>query len=138
MNQMLNSNSGAPEEQGFAEIVRLIDSCRSRTLQAVNTALIDLYWQVGESISRRLATAEWGEGSVDRLAEFIARQVPGMRGFSRSNLFRMGQFYETYRDSQIVAPLVRQLPWSHHLVILGQSKRPEEREFYLRMAVREG
>jgi predicted nuclease of restriction endonuclease-like (RecB) superfamily len=32
---------------------------------------------------------------------------------------------------------VRQLPWSHHLIILGQSKRPEEREFYLRLAIRE-
>lgn len=49
----------------------------------------------------------------------------------------MRQFYEAYCDSQIVSPLVRQLPWSHHLIILGQSKRPEEREFYLRMAVQE-
>lgn len=138
MSEILDPCSGAPEEPGFTEIVRLIDACRGRALQAVNTALIDLYWQIGESISRRLAAAEWGEGSVDRLAEFIARQVPGMRGFSRSNLFRMRQFYESYRDSEIVAPLVRQLPWSHHLIILGQSKRPEEREFYLRMAVREG
>jgi hypothetical protein len=70
---------------------------------------------------RRLAAAEWGEGSVDRLAEFIAREVPRMRGFPRSNLFRMRQLYETYRNCGIVAPLVGQLPWSH-LIILGQSK----------------
>src|ERR1700739_2135142 len=125
MSEILNQRSGTPEEQSFAEIVRLIDACQGRALQAVNTALIDLYWQIGESISRRLATAEWGEGSVDRLAEFIARHVAGMRVFSRSNLFRMRQFYETYRDSAIVAPLVGQLPWSHHLIILGQSKGPE-------------
>lgn len=49
----------------------------------------------------------------------------------------MRQFYETYREDKKVAPLVRQLPWSHHLIILGQSKRPEEREFYLRIAVQE-
>lgn len=137
MNQVLDPRSGVPEEQGFAEILRLIDASRGRALQAVNTALIDLYWQIGESISRRLAAAEWGEGTVDRLAQFIARQMPGARGFSRPNLFRMRQFYEAYCDSQIVSPLVRQLPWSHHLIILGQSKRPEEREFYLRMAVQE-
>lgn len=77
MNQVLDPRSGAPEEQGFAEIVRLIDASRGRALQAVNTALIDLYWQIGEFISRRLAAAEWGEGTVDRLAQFIARQVPG-------------------------------------------------------------
>lgn len=68
MREILDPRTGAPEEQGFAEIVRLIDACQGRALQAVNTALIDLYWQVGESISRRLATAEWGEGTVDRLS----------------------------------------------------------------------
>lgn len=137
MSEILDPRNGAPEEQGFVEILRLIDASKSRALQAVNTALIDLYWQVGESISRRLATAEWGEGTVDRLAAFIAGQIPSVRGFSRRNLFRMKQFYEAYRDNQIVSPLVTQLPWSHHLIILGQSKRPEEREFYFRMAVRE-
>ena len=137
MSEIFDPRSGTPEEQSFVEIVRLIDACQGRALQAVNTVLIDLYWQVGESISRRLAASEWGEGTVDRLAKFIARQIPGVRGFSRPNLFRMKQFYEAYKESQIVSPLVRQLPWSHHLIILGQSKRPEEREFYLRMAVQE-
>ena len=50
----------------------------------------------------------------------------------------MRQFYETYRNDEIVAPLVRQISWSHHLQILGQCKLPEEREFYLRMAGQEG
>ena len=49
----------------------------------------------------------------------------------------MRQFFEAYRGDKKVSPLVRQLPWTHHLIILGQSKRPEEREFYLRLAVRE-
>ena len=49
----------------------------------------------------------------------------------------MRQFYETYRDHEIVAPLVRQLPWTHNLIILGQCKRLEEREFYLSKAVAE-
>jgi hypothetical protein len=65
---------------------------------------------------------------VDRLAEFIARTQPGMRGFTRPNLFRMRQFYEAYRDHKKVSPLVRQLPWTHNLIILGQSKLQEERE----------
>ena len=43
----------------------------------------------------------------------------------------MKQFYEAYRDEAIVSALLRQLPWTHHLIILGQSKRPEEREVYL-------
>jgi predicted nuclease of restriction endonuclease-like (RecB) superfamily len=125
------------EEAGFAEVVGLIAAARQRAYQAVNTALIDLYWQVGEYISRKIEKAEWGDGVVPQLAQHIARTQPGQRGFTRGNLFRMKQFYETYRDDPIVAPLARQLPWSHNLIILGQSKRPEEREFYVRMAVQE-
>ena len=49
----------------------------------------------------------------------------------------MRQFYDAYRDDEKVAPLVRQLPWTHNLIILSQSKRAEEREFYLRAAARE-
>ena len=70
------------------------------------------------------------------LARYIARRQPGVRGFSRQNLFRMRQFFEAYQASEIVSSLMRQLPWTHHLIILGQSKRPEEREFYMRLAVR--
>jgi predicted nuclease of restriction endonuclease-like (RecB) superfamily len=121
----------------FREILDLIASARLRAYQAVNTALIDLYWQVGEHLSRKIASAEWGEGVVPQLSRHIATTYPGLRGFTRSNLLRMRQFYETYRDSPIVAPLVRQLPWSHNLIIFSQSKRPEEREFYVRLAIQE-
>jgi predicted nuclease of restriction endonuclease-like (RecB) superfamily len=49
----------------------------------------------------------------------------------------MKQFYEAYRNEPKVSALLRQLPWTHHTIILSQSKRPEEREFYLRMAAHE-
>lgn len=127
----------AQDEQTFSEIVRLIAASRQRALQAVNSTLIDLYWQVGETISRKIEAAEWGDGIVPQLAQYIARTQPGIRGFTRANLFRMRQFYETYRDGSIVAALLRQLPWTHHLIILGQSKRAEEREFYIRTAIQE-
>ena len=131
------TKTGGTEEAGFAEIVSLIAAARQRALQSVNTTLIDLYWQVGEYISRKINASEWGDGIVPQLAQYIAHTQPGQRGFTRDNLFRMKQFYETYRDNPIVGPLARQLGWTHNLIILGQSKRPEEREFYLRMAVQE-
>jgi predicted nuclease of restriction endonuclease-like (RecB) superfamily len=129
--------SPAAGDPAFAEVVVLIENARERALQAVNTALIDLYWQLGGIISRKIAAAEWGDGVVDQLAAHIAREQPGLRGFTRRNLFRMRQFYEVYDDQAFVTPLATQLPWTHHLIILSQSKRPEEREFYLRMAVQE-
>ena len=126
------------EEQTFSEIVRLIAKSQDRAIRSVNTVLIDLYWTVGEIISRKIVSAEWGDAVVPKLAAYIARMQPGLRGFTRANLFRMRQFYEAYREDEKVAPLVRQVPWTHHLLILSQSKQPAEREFYLQMVVREG
>lgn len=126
-----------PNERAFAEVVEMIQGARGRALVAVNAALVDLYWRIGEYISRKLEAATWGEGVVDELARYIQRRQPTLRGFTRRNLFRMRQFFEAYRREKKVSPLVAQLPWTHHLIILGQSKRPEEREFYLRLAIRE-
>lgn len=97
-------------DEGFEVIVRLIDAARQRAFQAVNTALVDLYWQVGEHISRKIAAAEWGDGVVDRLAGYIARTQPGLRGFTRRNLFRMRQFYEAHQPAEFVPPVVAQIP----------------------------
>jgi len=126
-----------PIQASFAQVVSLIEQARKRAYQAVNTELVGLYWQIGKYISRKLETAEWGEGVVDRLAQHLALTLPGLRGFTRRNLFRMRQFYETYAEDEKVTPLVTQLPWTHNLIILAQSKRLEEREFYLRMAIQE-
>lgn len=135
---MSASNEPAPVPQAdFEEIAALITAARQRAVQAVNTSLIDLYWQVGQTISRKIQKAQWGDGVVAQLASHLARTQPGLRGFTRPNLFRMRQFYEAYRSDEKVSPLARQLPWTHNLIILNQSQRPEEREFYLRQAIRE-
>lgn len=125
------------DDKRFAEVASLISTARQRAVQAVNIELIDLYWRVGAYISAKLETAEWGDGVVDQLARYLAQTQPGLRGFTRANLFRMRQFYEAYRNEPSLAALVRQLPWTHNLIILSQSKRPEEREFYLRLAMQE-
>lgn len=125
-------------DASFEAIVRMIDTARLRAYQAVNTALIDLYWQIGEQISRKIAAAEWGTGVVQQLADHIASVHPGVRGFTRSNLFRMRQFYEAYAGADAkVAALLRQMAWTHHVLILAQGRTREEREFYLQLVARE-
>lgn len=126
-----------PATPDFTEITQLIGAARQRAYQAVNTALIDLYWQVGAYLSGKIKAAEWGEGVVEQLAQHLARTQPGLRGFSAQNIWRMRQFHEAYSGQEKLSPLVRELPWTHNLIILSQSKQPEEREFYLRLAVRE-
>ncbi|MFI5379839.1 MAG: PDDEXK nuclease domain-containing protein [Tepidisphaerales bacterium] len=126
-----------PAQAEFDQILALIDAARTRAVAAVNTALIDLYWTIGEHISRRISDQGWGKGTVEALAEHIQRHQPGMTGFSAQNLWRMRQFYETYCASPKLSPLVRELPWTHNLLIMSRSKRDEEREFYLRACLRE-
>jgi predicted nuclease of restriction endonuclease-like (RecB) superfamily len=126
-----------PMDDAFAEVLCLIQSARQRAYQAVNSELVSLYWQIGEYISLKIASDGWGKGTIINLSTFIQRAQPGIRGFSAQNLWRMRQFHETYRGQPILSALLRELPWTHHLVIMGQSKRDEEREFYLRLAIRE-
>ena len=104
----------APPELAFAEVVKLIATARQCAYQAVNTTLIELYWQVGAYISAKLEAAEWGDGVVDQLARHLAVSQPGLQGFTRRNLFRMRQFYDTYRDDVKVSALLTQLSWTHN------------------------
>jgi predicted nuclease of restriction endonuclease-like (RecB) superfamily len=135
--QITPSATKASEQSAFDEVVRLIEASRTRALAAVNTALIELYWSIGEYITRRIEADGWGENTVEALAAHINRLHPDRAGFSARNLWRMRQFFEIYRDQPKLAPLVRELSWTHNLVIFSRCKREEEREFYLRLCLRE-
>lgn len=121
----------------FNEVLALIEVARRRAYQTVNAELVGLYWQLGEYISRKIESAQWGDGVVHELAAAIARRYPGLRGYTRRNLFRMRQFYVTYRSNEKVSPLVTQLPWTHHLILLSRTKHVEEREFYMLAAIQQ-
>ncbi len=129
--------AASPSQAEFDEVLALIDAAKARAFAAVNTTLIELYWQLGEYISHKIAAATWGQRTVDTLAEYLHRRHPGRSGFSARNLWRMRQFFETYRGHPKLAALVRELSWTHNLLIMSRSKREEEREFYLRMCIRE-
>lgn len=123
------ASAHSPLENGFAEVAQLISLARQNTLQAVNTQLIQLYWQVGAYISDKIESAQWGEGVVAQLATYLAKSQPGLRGFTRPNLFRMRQFYEAYRGNEIVSALLTQIPWTHNLIILSRANGPKSVSF---------
>ena len=70
---------------------------------------------------------------VEQLAKDLQAEFPGISGFSAANLWRMRLFYETYANNEKLAPLVREIGWTHNLVILEKCKDDLEREFYIRM-----
>ena len=121
----------------FAEIVKMIHLARYNAIENVNTELVKLYWNIGEYISRKLESAEWGDAVVDQLADYIQIKHPEFKGFTRRGLYRMRQFYETYRQKEIVSAVLTQIGWTNHLLILSKTKTKEEREFYISLAIKE-
>jgi predicted nuclease of restriction endonuclease-like (RecB) superfamily len=127
----------APHKSAFQQVVEMIEAARDHAYRAVNTGLIDLYWRVGQFISRKIAADGWGRSTVSDLSAYIRTRRSGIRGFSASNLWRMRQFHDAYTGRTKLAALLRELNWTQNLLILARAKRPEEREFYLRLCVKE-
>ena len=116
----------------FAEVVSMIQQTKASVISAANTALIDLYWKVGKYISDKIAISEWGDGVVKQLAEYIEKNSPDVKGFSDKNLWRMKQFYETYRNAdEKLSPLLREINWTNNITIMSRTITTEERMFYL-------
>lgn len=157
-------------DKKFSDIILFIQQSRNNAIRAVNTELINLYWNVGAYIRQKLSVADWGDKTVDELATYIQKNNPELKGFNRRGLYRMVQFYETYTQAQIVSAvrtqiqnidnqinkinttsgkqfdfqpqdikntILVQLSWTHHRTIFSRCKTEEEREFYLRLGVKE-
>ena len=121
----------------FTDIIQLIKQSRTNAIKAVNAELINLYWNIGEHISKKIEQSEWGDSVVTELANFIQTQEPDLKGFSDKNIWRMKQFYETYKAFPKLSTLLREISWSHNLAIFSRCKTVEEREFYLKLAKQE-
>jgi predicted nuclease of restriction endonuclease-like (RecB) superfamily len=121
----------------FTEILNLIKIAQDRVIATSNQELIKLYWSIGQYISERLRTTEWGQKAIEQLAAFIQMQEPGIKGFERRNLYRMRQFYETYPNSEIVSALLTQLSWTHHSILMSRCKTEAERLFYIQLITTE-
>jgi predicted nuclease of restriction endonuclease-like (RecB) superfamily len=124
-------------QQDFSEVLQQIRQSREKVFAHINTVLLDLYWQIGKTISVKVRTASWGKGVVAELARYIAENDPEIKGFSDKNLWRMKQFYETYQADEQLLPLVRELPWTHNTLIFSRCKSREERTYYIELTATE-
>lgn len=122
--------------KNFSEIVSLIKDSRAKAYAQVNTTLIELYWNIGAYISSKTIKENWGKSVVLELATYIKEKDPSLKGFTDKNLWRMKQFYETYKEDEKLATLWRVLSWSHNKRIMTL-KTKEEREFYLLLCTKE-
>lgn len=122
----------------ISEIKQRIRSGQYAALRAVNKELIALYWDIGSTLSLRSLSEKWGKSLVQNLSLDLQNEFPDVSGFSASNLWRMKLFYEAYSSELKLAPLVREIGWSHNLLILERCKDSLEREFYIRMTKKMG
>lgn len=126
-----------PQNHDFNQIISIIEESRSRALRAVNAELIQMYWNVGEYLSDLCANAAFGDKVIDEVASYIAGSGTNIKGFNRRGLYRMKQFYETYKGDEFVTPLVTQISWTNHLQIMSSAKSMDERHFYLQLCAKE-
>ena len=125
------------QESLITDLRTLINEARNKVALIVNTEITLLYWHIGKRINEEVLEnqrAEYGKQIVSTLSTQLTEEYG--KGFNEKNLRRMMQFAELFPDFQIVAPLARQLSWSHFL-ILFPIKDPLSREFYLTMSVSE-
>lgn len=99
--------------------------------KAVNHEIIQLYWDIGRLITEKQQSLGWGKSVVETLSADLQKEFPGMTGFSVRNIWYMQQFYIEYQGDKFLQPLVAEISWSKHLVIMSKCKDTQERQFYI-------
>ncbi|HJH27334.1 MAG TPA: DUF1016 domain-containing protein [Methanophagales archaeon] len=115
-----------------------IRQAQYKAYRAINTELISLYWDIGESIVAKQEELGWGQKIIRKLSEDLQKEFPKNSGFSERNLKYMRQFYLEYKDKTKMQPLVAQIPWSHNLILLDKTKNDYEKEYYCRRVLKYG
>lgn len=129
---------------------------KQRAVVAVNTELLTVYWEIGNTILQQQNQEGWGAKVVNRLAQDLKQSFPDFKGLSPRNLQYMRSFAEAWPAISIVQPpvaqlqtnenhtlkfeqpLVAQIPWAHHIVILNKVQDPNIRLFYIKKTISNG
>lgn len=143
-------------KQLLISIKQQVQSAQAKAALAVNSSLIQLYWNMGKMIADNQALFEGRNNYVEQLAKDLRDMFPDMKGFSRSNLFFIRKFYQFYSGSPSVLQAVRleestsdpvsvqqavrlntlpSVPWGHHVVLINKVKDPEVALFYLHQTI---
>lgn len=127
-----NISIASPEYLDFRnEITTRIRSAQYEAMKAVNKEIIALYWEIGKRITEQQKTLGWGKSVVETLSHDIQQEFPGIKGFGARNIWDMARFYTEYQGNEILQPLVAEISWSKHIVILTKCKDTRQRQFYI-------
>jgi predicted nuclease of restriction endonuclease-like (RecB) superfamily len=112
--------------QALAAIKQRIQTSQIRAVLAVNVELLGLYWDIGRQLEAWQRERAWGSAVVEHMAQDLQASYPGMKGFSRTSLFAMRQFYAFFSPQfEVVPQPVGQMPWGHVRTLLAKVKSVE-------------
>lgn len=108
------------------ELKTRIQSAQVKAAIAVNRELLELYWELGREICEKQKVANWGDGLIVQLAKDLSAAFPGVRGFSRTNLFFIRKWYLFYSE-EIVPQAVGEIGKIQQAVgLLGQGGKVQQ------------
>ena len=113
------------------DIKNRVRAAQYESFKAVNKGMIHLYWDIGQMIVDRQKKHSWGRSVVINLAKDLRIEFPGVQGFSDRNIWNMRNFYVLYHQNPKLQPLVAEISWAKHLIIMSSCKDDLEREFYI-------
>ena len=114
------------------ELKNKIQAGQIKAAMRVNRELLNTYWELGKEIATKQQQANWGEALIPQLSIDLSAAFPEMKGFSRTNLFYIRQWYLFYKSaSEKVQQLVGQIPWGHNCLIINKCSNTEEAHFYV-------
>ena len=127
----------------IVELKRRYRATQIKAAVAVNSALIEFYWNLGKDISEKyVGTKIYGSGFFSRLSADLKGAIPGADGLSTQNLRYCLHFYELYGGAKILPQLVGKLvciPWGHHRIIIDKCKGDRNKAlFYVRRTIQNG
>lgn len=122
----------------FLEHIKLdIKQSQLSAALCVAKELIMLYWRIGKAISHKMDAEGWGAKTIDRIANDLVKDFPGVAGFSARNLRYMRKFSIRYPTDNFAAAAAK-LPWGHLMVILDKTKTAEEGLWYIHKSIENG
>ena len=125
--------------QALAAIKQRIQVTQTRAVLAVNTELLNLYWDIGRQLDAWQRERAWGSAVVEQMALDLQTSYPGMKGFSRTSLFAMRQFYAFFSPQfEVVPQAVGQMPWGHIRTLLAKIKSVELVLLYAQACIEHG
>ena len=117
-------------EDFIKDIKEKIRQSQYNAFKSVNKELINLYWEIGKSISEK-QKENWGKSFIKTLSNELQKEFPGIRGFSVSNLWYMAQFYSEYNLHEKLESLIREISWTKNVIIMKKCKDFEMKKFYI-------